>query len=146
MSVLRSLGLGLLTLTLAACGGSGGGDSSTQKGNSAAAASFGDVAFSTYSYKRSRLIFTSDTKAKKTWANMAGPAVIGSYTKNGNEIEVQWDPKAEHYGSLSEKFRQMGPCSMARYVWVDKKNEAHDDSPQVFERTAPKCDTVRVTN
>ena len=144
MSVLRALGLSLLTLSLASCGG--GGDSSSENGAGAAATSFGDVAFNTYSYKRSRLIFTSDTKAKKTWANMAGPPVIGSYTKIGNEIEVQWDPKAEHYFSQSEKFRQMGPCSMARYVWVDKEGEAHDDSPQVFEQTAPKCDTVRVSN
>ena len=142
MNVLRSSGLGLLILALASCGG--GGDSSSANG--AVAASFGDVAFTTYSYKRSRLIFLSDSKAKKTWANMAGAPVIGSYTKKGNEIEVHWDPAAEHYGSLSEKFRQMGPCSMARYVWVNKKGEAHDDSPQVFEQTAPKCDTVRVSH
>lgn len=148
MNLCRILGLSLLSLSLAGCGGSDDIQSESASGNgkSAAVTGFGDVAFATYSYKRSRLIFTSDTKVKKTWANMAGPPVIGSYTKKGNEIEVQWDPDASHYFSLSETFRQMGPCSMARYVWVDKKNETHDDSPQVFERTQPKCDTVRVIN
>ncbi|MEP6882472.1 MAG: hypothetical protein ABI866_10795 [Dokdonella sp.] len=144
MNVLRALVLSTLIFSLAGCGG--GADQSSANGAGAASASFGDVAFTTYSYMRFRLVFISDSKVKKTWANMAGPAVVGSFTKNGNEIEVQWDPKAEHHGSLSEKFRQMGPCSMARYVWVDKKGEVHDDSPQVFERTVPKCDTVRVTN
>ncbi len=143
MNRLRALGMSLLAFSLAGCGG---GDGAAESAAGPAAASFGDVSFTTYSYKRSRLIFTSDSKAKKTWANMAGPPVVGTYTKSGNEIEVQWDPAADHYGSLSEKFRQMGPCSMARYVWVGKDGVAHDDSPQVFERTEPKCDTVRVTN
>ena len=144
MNVLRALGFSLLTFSLAGCGG--GGDTTSEKKASAEAASFGDVAFTTYSYKRNRLVFVSDTKAKKTWANMAGPPVAGTYVKKGNEIEVHWDPTADHYGSLSEKFRQMGPCAMARYVWVGKDGVAHDDSPQVFERSEPKCDTVRVSN
>jgi len=144
MNNIRALGLSLLILSLAGCGG--GDDAASGNGADAAAASFGDVAFTTYEHKRNRIIFTSDTKIKKTWANMSGPAVIGSYTKDGNEIEVQWDPAAEHHGSVSEKFRQMGPCSMARYVRVDKEGVVHDDSPRVFEQTEPKCDTLRVTN
>src|SRR5687768_15209831 len=77
---------------------------------------FGDVAFATYESERGsrRIVFSNDTKIVKTWKNMSGGPVNGTYKKKGNEIEVQWDPKAEHHGSLSEKFRQTGPCALAR--------------------------------
>lgn len=133
----RGLGSLVLVVALTGCGG----DDADKAANS-----FGDVAFSTYEYSRTRLIFTNDSSAKRTWANMAGPPVIGTYTKNGNEIEIQWDPAADHLSSASEKYRQVGPCSMARYIWVDKEGVEHDDSPQIYERNQPRCDTVRVTN
>lgn len=142
---LRNVFVVALMLTLGACGG---GDEPTpgNDGSGAAGGGFGDVAFSTYEVDRTRVVFATDTKATKTWANMSGGTVTGTYTKNGNEIEIQWDPAADNHGSLSEKFRQMGPCSLARYVRVDKKGVVHDDDPQIFEKTKPRCDTVRVTN
>lgn len=137
-------GLALLCVTLlSACGGS---ESPSPAAAGASGSGFGDVAFSTYEGDRSRVVFTTDTAVKKTWANMTGAAVAGTYTKAGNEIEIQWDPNATHHGSLSEKFRQMGPCSLARYVRVDMEGAVHDDNPQVYQRTKPICDTIRVTN
>lgn len=91
-------------------------------------------------------MFTTDTKAKVTWRNMVGGAVTGTYTQAGRSIEVQWDPATTaNYGSKSEKYRQMGPCSLARYERVDHKDATHDDSPLIFQQTKPRCDTVRVT-
>lgn len=110
----------------------------------AATPDFGDVAFATYESGNFRVVFANDTKAVKTWRNMSGGPVNGTYKKKGNEIEVQWDPKAEHHGSVSEKFRQTGPCALARYVRVDRKGAAHDDKPQIYQKTKPRCDTVRV--
>ena len=106
---------------------------------------FGDVAFKTYESGRTRIVFTTDAKAKVTWGNMTGNAVIGTYVKTGNDIVMTWDPAADNYGSLSEKFRQMGPCSMARYERVDKKGGVHDDSPMIYQQKKPRCDTIRVT-
>ena len=73
-------------------------------------AGFGDVALSTYEAGGFRIVFTTDTKAVKTWRNMAGDAVNGTYAKSGNEIEVKWDPRAENHGSLSEKSGRRGPA------------------------------------
>lgn len=112
----------------------------------AADASFGDVAFTTYEVEGFRVVFTTDSKAVKTWRNMNGAAVNGTYIKKGNDIEVKWDPAASHHGSLSEKFRQMGPCSMARYARVDKKGSVVEGAPQIYQKSKPKCDTVRITN
>ena len=108
-------------------------------------AGFGDIAFATYEVGGFRVVFTTDTKAVKTWRNMAGDAVNGTYTKSGNEIEVKWDPTAANHGSLSEKFRQTGPCSITRYQRVDKQGGVVEGQPQVYQRTKPLCDTVRVT-
>ncbi len=124
-----------VALALSGCGG-----------NDAESEGFGDVAFTTYQVDRTKIVFTTDSKARKTWANMSGPAIDGSYTKDGNEIEIQWDPKASHHGSTSEKFRQMGPCSLARYERVDMEGVVHDDRPEIYQRAKPVCDTVRVTN
>jgi len=142
MNSAKALACALVVAILAGCGGSE--PESTASAPAGAATGFGDVAFSTYEVDRTRVIFNSDTKASKTWANMSGSAVTGTYTKNGNEIEVQWDPNADNHGSLSEKFRQIGPCSLARYVRVDKEGGVHDD-PQIFQRTKPLCDTVRLS-
>ena len=140
----KTLAGAFVVMILSACGSS---DPEPASGSApkGAADGFGDVAFATYEVDGTRLIFNSDTKASKTWANMSGSTVAGTYTKAGNEIEIQWDPKADHHGSLSEKFRQMGPCALARYVRVDKEGGVHDDKPQMFQRTKPLCDTVRVT-
>jgi hypothetical protein len=107
---------------------------------------FGDVAFATYESESGgfRVVFSNDTKMVKTWRNMNGGPVSGTYKKKGNEIEVQWDPNATHHGSVSEKFRQTGPCSLARYVRVDRKGVTQDDKPQIYQRTKPRCDTVRI--
>lgn len=110
-----------------------------------AAPGFGDVAFKTYEAGGKRVVFTTDVKAKITWRNMTGSAVTGTYVKTGNDIAVTWDAAADNYGSLSEKFRQMGPCSMARYERVDKKGGVHDDDPVIYQQTKPRCDTVRLT-
>lgn len=107
---------------------------------------FGDVAFATYQSGGTRIVFTTDTKAVVTWRNMSGDAVNGSWTKKGNEIEISWDPAAKNHGSASEKLRQTGPCSMTRYSRVDLKGEVVEGSPMVYERTQPRCDTIRVTN
>jgi hypothetical protein len=139
-------------LALSACGGGGGGEVAQSAPAStpapvatpAADPGFGDVAFATYEGEGQRLVFTNSSKVKKTWANMSGDAVAGTYTKNGKEIEVQWDAAAEHHGSLSEKYQQTGPCSLARYERVDREGGVHDD-PIIFERKKPLCDTVRVT-
>jgi len=144
MNPAKAFACALLVSILAGCGGSEP-EPIAANAPSGAAAGFGDVAFSTYEVDRTRVIFNSDTKASKTWANMSGSAVTGTYTKNGNEIEIQWDPNADHHGSLSEKFRQIGPCSLARYVRVDKEGGVHDDDPQIFQRTKPLCDTVRLS-
>lgn len=109
------------------------------------AADFGDVAFATYEAEGFRVVFTNDTKVVKTWRNMSGGPVNGTYKKTGNEIDVQWDAKAEHHGSVSEKFRQTGPCALARYVRIDRKGVKHDESPQIYQKTKPRCDTVRIT-
>lgn len=106
---------------------------------------FGDVAFKTYEAGGKRLVFTTDAKAKITWRNMTGSAVNGSYVKAGKDIAITWDAAADNYGSLSEKMRQMGPCSMARYERVDKKGAVHDDDPIIYQQTKPRCDTVRLT-
>ena len=105
---------------------------------------FGDVSFKTYVSGRARIVFTTGAKARVTWGSMAGKAVVGTYVKTGNEIVMTWDPLADNYGSLSEKFRQMGPCSMARYERVDKKGGLHDD-PMIYQQTKPRCDTVRLS-
>jgi hypothetical protein len=148
MKRVHAAGLLSMVFALAACGGGGGPaePAPTSATPASTGAGFGDVAFSTYEAEKFRIVFTTDTKAKKTWANMSGPAVEGTYTKNGNEIVVQWDPAADHHGSLSEKFRQMGPCSLARYERVDRQGVTHDDAPQIYQRTKPLCDTVRITN
>jgi hypothetical protein len=106
---------------------------------------FGDVAFKTYEAGGKRLVFTTDAKAKITWRNMTGSAVNGTYVKTGKDIAITWDPAADNYGSNSEKLRQMGPCSMARYERVDKKGALHDDDPVIYQQTKPRCDTVRLT-
>lgn len=122
---------------------SGCGDKPPAK---SASPSFGDVAFTTYEEGGFRVVFTTESNALKTWRNMGGAAVNGTYVKKGNDIEVKWDPAATHHGSVSEKFRQMGPCSMARFERVDRKGAVITDSPQIYQKTKPKCDTVRLTN
>ena len=119
------------------------GDKPEAKGGSP---NFGDVAFSTYEEGGFRVVFATDSNVVKTWRNMSGAAVNGTYVKKGNDIDVKWDPNATHHGSLSERFRQMGPCSMARYERVDRKGAVITDSPQIYQKTKPKCDTVRLTN
>ena len=106
---------------------------------------FGDVAFHTYQAGKKRIVFLNDTKIKKTWRNMSGAAVKGTYTKAGKEIVVTYDPAAKNHGSLAETFRQTGPCAMARYLRTDREGKVHDDSPLIYQRKKPKCDTVRVT-
>lgn len=106
---------------------------------------FGEVAFKTYEGGGTRIVFTTPTKARVTWRNMVGKAVEGTYTQAGKDLEVTWDPAATNIGSKSEKFRQMGPCSMARYERVDRQDKVHDDSPKIYQQTKPRCDTVRVT-
>jgi hypothetical protein len=106
---------------------------------------FGEVAFKTFEADGKRIVFNTPTKARITWRNMVGKAVEGTYTQNGKDIEIQWDPAADNIGSKSEKFRQMGPCSMARYERVDKEGKVHDDSPKIYQQTKPRCDTVRIT-
>jgi hypothetical protein len=132
---------GLVCFSLIGCNKLPADASANPKGSQ----EFGDVAFSTYTQDRTRLVFTTDSRVQITWANMGGDVVNGTYNKNGNEIQVLWDPAAENYGSLSEKFRQLGPCSMARYERIDRQNNKHDD-PLIYQRTKPICDTVRVIN
>lgn len=110
----------------------------------AAASSFGEVAFQTFASKGFRVVFLNDKKARKTWANMGGPAVVGEFTQSGKEIVVQWDPSATHHGSTSERFRQIDPCALARYERVDREGVTHDDQPQIYQRTEPRCDSVRL--
>ena len=119
---------------LLACGGAG--TPAEQKES--------EIAFKTYRSGGTRIVFTTPTKAKVTWKNMSGKAVMGTYTHVGKEIEIIWDPEATNYGNASEKFRQMGPCSMARYERLDKKGVLHDDSPKIYEQYKPKCDTVKL--
>lgn len=105
---------------------------------------FGDVSFKTYASGRTHIVFLNDAKASVTWGNMTGRAVAGTYVKTGNEIAMTWDPAADNYGSFSEKFRQLGPCSMARYERIDKKRALHDD-PMIYQQIKPRCDTVRLS-
>jgi hypothetical protein len=107
-------------------------------------ANYGEVAFTTYQTDGFRIVFLNPSKARKTWANMDGEAVSGQYTQVGKEIEVQWDPAASHHGSLSERFSQTGPCALARYERVDRNNQLHDEEPQIYQRTKPRCDAVRL--
>jgi len=107
---------------------------------------FGEVAFKTFESNGTTVVFTSDVKAKVTWHNMVGGAVSGTYTQSGKNLEITWDlATATHYGTKSEKFKQMGPCSMARYERTDMKDKVHDNSPEIYQQIAPKCDTVRLT-
>jgi hypothetical protein len=124
-----------------ACSGLGGGADP----GSAEDAGYGSVAFQTYEADggRYRIQFVSDTHVRKTWRNMNGDPVGGDYTQTGADIAVTYDPAAEHHGSLSERFRQMGPCSLARYERVDRDGVVHED-PNIFERTEPVCDAVRL--
>ncbi len=144
MNPARAVACALIVAMLSGCGG-GEPEATTASSPAGAAAGFGDVAFATYEVDGMRVVFNSDTKASKTWANMSGEAVSGTYTKNGNEIEIQWDPAADNHGSLSEKFRQTGPCALARYVRVDKEGGVHDADPKIFQRSKPLCDTVRLS-
>ncbi len=104
---------------------------------------FGDIAFKTFASGRQRIAFTSDTAARATWNAMSGAPATGTYVKQGKEIAIEWNPKATNYGSRTEKFRQLGPCSFARYLRVDLKGSNHDD-PMIYQQVTPRCDTVRI--
>ena len=106
---------------------------------------FGEIAFKTFQSGGTRIVFTTESKARVTWQNMSGSAVGGTYTHVGRDIEIQWDPGATNYGSRSELFRQMGPCSMARHTRIDLKGAVHDDSPMIYQQKKPRCDTIRLT-
>jgi hypothetical protein len=107
---------------------------------------FGEIAFKTFQSGGTRIVFTTESKARVTWQNMSGSAVVGTYTHVGRDIEIQWDPAATNYGSRSELFRQMGPCSMARHTRIDPKGAVHDDSPMIYQQKKPRCDTIRLTD
>ncbi len=110
----------------------------------AAESSFGDVAFQTFESKGFRIVFLNDRKVRKTWANMGGAAVDGEFTQTGKQIAATWDPQATHHGSTSERFVQTGPCALARYERVDRDGVLHDDQPQIYQRSEPRCDAVRI--
>jgi hypothetical protein len=139
----------MTSICLTACGKSDTTPANSDSSSDAAKptqseANYGDVAFTTYQSDGFRIVFLNPSKARKTWANMDGDAVSGQYTQRGNEIEVQWDPAASHHGSLSERFSQTGPCALARYERVDRNNKLHDEEPQIYQRTKPRCDAVRL--
>ena len=110
----------------------------------AAEPGYGEIAFTTYRGGGERIVFINDRKVKKTWRNMVGRAVKGTYRKEGREVVIAWDPNAKNHGSVEERYRQLGPCSIAYYHRIDKKGVAHDDFSVVLEQSKPRCRTVRV--
>jgi|GEM_PF-2358579 len=150
-SIQRFLAVLTLAALCSACSKSTDGAAETAAGTAAPAAtaapaenSFGDVAFQTFESKGFRVVFLNDRKARKTWANMGGAAVAGEFTQTGKQIAVTWDPLATHHGSTSERYVQTGPCALARYERVDRDGVLHDDQPQIYQRTEPRCDAVRI--
>ncbi|MCX5745154.1 MAG: hypothetical protein NT062_21930 [Proteobacteria bacterium] len=124
---------------------SGSGATAAAQGDSTGAdLGFGEAAFKTFESDGTRIVFTSDKKAKIMWHNMSGKDVVGTYTQSGRNLEIKWDP-ATNYHMRIEKFRQMGPCSMADYERTDDKGVVHDDSPWIYQQVEPHCDTVRLT-
>jgi hypothetical protein len=109
-----------------------------------AAPGHGDIAFATYRGGREKIVFINDRLVKKTWRNMAGKAVKGTYTKAGQEIKIAWDPTASNHGSVEARYRQLGPCSIAFYQRTDKEGVVHDDFSVVLEQSKPRCRAVKV--
>ncbi|MEZ4240199.1 MAG: hypothetical protein R3F59_29405 [Myxococcota bacterium] len=85
---------------------------------------------------RYRIVFTSEG-ARKTWANMSGPAVNGRWKQRGDGVVVIWEP-AEHHGSASEEFLVQGDCVLVRAVRVDKSGQRFED-PKAYVKDEPQC-------
>ena len=104
------------------------------------ASQYGAVEFQTYKGpSRTYVKFKTDTKAEKWWANMSGKPPQGTYVQSGEEITVTWDPAFTNHGARIESFKQLGPCSLARYSWTNADGEVKDDDSKMYERTKPKC-------
>ncbi len=86
-----------------------------------------------------RVVFTSETKVKKTWSNMSGPAVEGRWTQSADTVEVRYTP-AEHHGSSAETFVTRGRCTLVRTARVDATTGERVESPLDYLLDDPTCD------
>jgi hypothetical protein len=131
-----------MVLMLGGCGGAPDGEDEVAASH-APDSGHGTVARSAYEGDGIRVVFATERKAQKTWAQMVGGVVEGFYVERGDEIEVHWDSVAAHHGSLSEKFRQNGPCTLTRYERVDRLGVRQREAPQSYRRSEPACDAAR---
>ena len=106
---------------------------------------FGDVAFKTFRSGGYWVRFNTRSKVEHWWANMAGETVHGTFEQLGPEIVIHWDPKYTNNGSTQERFRQLGPCSLARYERTDRRSGKVIEDSLIYQQSEPRCDTVRVT-
>jgi hypothetical protein len=127
----RGLVVVACVLATLACGGAGGG-----------AGKYGSVELKTYVDGRTRLAFRPGGTVIRKWANMSGDPVQGTYTQNGEEIEIHWED-APNYGGRHEKLKQMGPCSIVMYYLKNKDGEVADWTKS-YEQKEPSCDTIQV--
>lgn len=134
--------VGGLSLALAlACGGSGGDVPSTTAAPevaapAAAAHQYGPVSFKTYRGDGYAIAFKSDTKFEHSWDNIAFASPKGTYTHEGDELVLTFDP-GEYEGKVL-KLRQIDGCSMAQY-YLEYTDGTTKDVTRVYEQKEPKC-------
>ncbi len=104
-----------------------------------AAPAHGSVAYQTYVNRNETIRFRTETETTKTWKNMAGKPVPGTYTHVGAEIVLLNDPSFDNQGILESRFRQLDECSIAEYYQRLRDGTVKDNDSRVFQRTEPKC-------
>ncbi len=116
-----------------ACGGGGGG------GGVGAASTYESPAFHTYEYKGDRWKFANDTKVVWTWKNMSGSAVEGKWTRDGDEILIDWDPNATNNSTRHSKIKQISDCEMAQWYREFADGKVKDSDSQLYVKQVPEC-------
>ncbi len=104
----------------------------------AAAPEFGSVAFQTYESDGHYMKFRNDTKVDRTWDNMVGEGLKGTYTQVGNTITVVFEPGPS--STVSElRFRQLDDCSIANYYRATTEGKVSEDESDIYRRSEPRC-------
>lgn len=124
-----------------ACGGAGAGAGGGLRGSAEPA--HGSVAYQTYVAGSDTVRFRTETETTKTWKNMGGKPVEGTFTHSGADIVVLHDPKFDNNFLAEERFRQLDECSIARNYTRRHTGEVDQSDSRVFERTVPKCPKSR---
>ena len=121
-------------------GGGGGGGKRRGKTPAPTAPAVDSPAFRTFETEdgKYRVVFTTETKMKKTWSNMSGPAVEGSWSQSGDTVEVAYVP-ASHHGSSAETFVTRGECTLIRTARVDATSGQRIESPTTYVLDEKRC-------